>query len=221
MTEPRIVPELALADPEAGAALLARVFGFAPAGSGRMRLGAQVIELVRDPAVPGHGVIDHLALAVEDVERALAQALARGGQIDRAVTPDGPLFIPEFWTSGTRYVFLEGPEGARVELCARPGTDRPGLPGHDHIGIACRDLAEMRAFFLSQGLTEIAATTLLRETGNVAVCFLGIGGSVVELYAPPGLDGVPAPGRWRRLILEGGGGAGAITGPEGIRLLRR
>jgi hypothetical protein len=27
--------------------------------------------------------------------------------LDGGVTPDGPLFIPEFWTAGTRYVFLK------------------------------------------------------------------------------------------------------------------
>ena len=127
MTEPRIVPELCLADPAAGAAMLSQVFGFVPVGGGRMQLGSQVIELRHDPAGTGHGVIDHLALAVDDVEGALAGTQARGGRIDAAVTPDGPLFIPEFWEAGTRYVFLEGPEGARIELCARPGTARPRL----------------------------------------------------------------------------------------------
>jgi catechol 2,3-dioxygenase-like lactoylglutathione lyase family enzyme len=166
-------------------------------------------------------LIDHLALAVDDLDSALGECLARGATL-ADVTPDGPVFIPEFWAVGVRYVFLDGPEGARLELCARPGVARPGLPGHDHVGLACHDLPEMRQFFLSLGMTEIAATTLIRPGGDIPVCFLSLGQSVVELYVPPGVRRAePQPGIWRRLILEGTEGSGLLAGPEGLEVLLR
>ncbi len=207
-----IVPELVLQDPAAGAALLRHRLGFVP-DAGLLRLGSQRVAL-RQGVSSGHGPMDHLALAVDAVAPALAGVIARGGTADAAVTPDGPVLIPEFWDAGTEYIFVEGPEGARIELCARPGSTRPGLPGHDHLGIACRDLPAMRAFFLGLGLTEIAATVLRRATGDVAVAFLSSGLSTVELYAPP-VPPVPAAAPfWRGLMLAGL--TEAQQGPEGL-----
>ncbi|MEY3307744.1 MAG: hypothetical protein RLZZ413_1782 [Pseudomonadota bacterium] len=221
---PAFIPRLGVQDIAAASDQLVRVFGFRPDGAPhRLRLGDQLIEVCQDGAAAGHGRIDHLALAVEDVDAALAAALARGGEIDGSVTPDGPLFIPEFWTAGTRYVFLKGPEGARIEFCARPGTSRPGLPGHDHIGIPCADLPGMQGFFRSLGCADIAATTLIRAEGDVAVAFLGLGRSVIELYCPPGdaAASVASCGHWRGLVLDGAGPAGRIDGPEGMVIDRR
>jgi catechol 2,3-dioxygenase-like lactoylglutathione lyase family enzyme len=176
-------------------------------------LGNQRIAL-RQGVSMGHGHMDHLALAVDAVSPALAEVVARGGRADPAVTPDGPVLIPEFWDAGTEYVFVEGPEGARIELCARPGSTRPGLPGHDHIGIACRDLPGLRTFFLDLGLTEVAATVLRRASGDVAVAFLTTGISLVELYAPPIPPAPTAAPFWRSLMLAGL--TDARQGPEGI-----
>jgi catechol 2,3-dioxygenase-like lactoylglutathione lyase family enzyme len=222
VTARALIPELRLSDVAAGGAMLRAMFGFQADGADTLRLGTQRMVLAADAGPLGHGLIDHLALAVDDVGLAMAAVQAKGGQLDKAVTPDGPLFIPEFWKEGTRYVFFAGPEGARIELCARPGLFRAGLPGHDHIGIAVQDFGEMRRFLLDLGLTEIAATVLKRPGGDVPVSFLGLGDSVVELYAPPGLAAAPRPpGFWRRLILDGAEEAGPLHGPEGIEILRR
>ncbi|MCA3509590.1 MAG: VOC family protein [Rhodobacter sp.] len=213
------IPRLCLRDTAAAAEQLAQVFGFRADGKpNRLRLGDQIIELQQDADAAGQGRIDHLALAVDDVDAALAAALARGGELDGDVTPDGPQFIPEFWTAGTRYVFLKGPEGARIELCSRPGSARPGLPGHDHIGIPCADLPAMQAFFRSLGCTELAAVTLIRAGGKVPVAFLGLGPSVIELYCPPDhASATAAPlGHWRGLVCAGADLVGRIAGPEGI-----
>jgi hypothetical protein len=105
---PAFIPRLGVQDIAAASDHLAQVFGFRPEGdTNRLRLDDQRIELHQDAAAAGHGRIDHLALAVDDDDAALATALARGGVLDSGVTPDGPLFIPEFWTAGTRYVFLK------------------------------------------------------------------------------------------------------------------
>jgi catechol 2,3-dioxygenase-like lactoylglutathione lyase family enzyme len=222
---PSLIPELCVQDMAAATDLLTRTFGFSSTPhANRLALGPQIVELRQEKGAAGHGAIDHLALAVDDLDAALSAALARGAALDPAVTPDGPLFIPEFWVAGTRYVFLSGPEGARIEFCARPGIIRHDLPGHDHIGIPCRDLPAMRAFFLSLGLAEIAAVTLTRPEGDIPVAFLGIGASVVELYQPVTPPNPSPRGHWRRLILERAGAredAGEVAGPEGLTVLRR
>lgn len=220
----RIVPELAVRDRATAAQMLIQVFGFRAEGGpdGLLCLGDQAVALVaaRDA---GHGVIDHLALAVADVDAALAQLEARGGRLD-GTTPDGPREIAEFWETGVRYVFLEGPEGARIELCARlGGGGRGGLPGHDHLGIPCTDIAATEGFFLSLGLVPVAGVDLARAEGVTKVRFLSAGQGMVELYEPPTLRGAAAPfaaeGHWRGLRLIGAAGAAGLRiGPDGLRV---
>lgn len=215
-----LIPELAVTDPAAAAAMLRTVFGFSGTDD-LLHLGTQSIALVRADRPAGHGRIDHLALAVADVDDALAALLARGATLE-ATTPQGPREIAEFWDHGVRYVFLTGPEGARIELCARRATPpRPGLPGHDHIGIPCTDIAATEAFFHGLGLMPLASVDLDRPDGRTAVRFLGLGPSVVELYEPPALRGQPAPfdanPLWRGLRLAGSAlPKGQHPGPDGL-----
>lgn len=217
-----LIPELAVADADAACRMLSDVFGFVP-DAGLMRLGSQRIAVQQAPGPRGHGKIDHLALAVADVDAALAAALARGAVLDDT-TPDGPREIAEFWDAGVRYVFLRGPEGARIEFCARlPQDHRRGLPGHDHIGLPCTDIDASEAFFLAFGLTRLAAVNLTRPDGVTPVRFLAAGASVVELYGPPALRGARpdfAPDAlWSGLQLHGSGlTPGLHAGPDGLRL---
>lgn len=214
-----IVPELAVRDRAAAAEMLAAVFGFV-AVDGLMCLGDQHVALVDGDAAAGHGGIDHLALSVTDVDAALSALLARGAVLDDT-TPDGPKEIAEFWGTGVRYVFLRGPEGARIELCARRGgAADPAIRGHDHIGIPCSDIAATEAFLTGLGLTRIAAVDLDRPEGVIPVRFLRAGKSVVELYGPPGHDAgaLAAEGLWRGLRLSASGLSGLRTGPDGLRV---
>jgi hypothetical protein len=158
-------------------------------------------------------VIDHLALAVPDLAGSARTLLARGAQLDRQVTPDGPLEIPEFWTAGVRYLFLQGPAGARIELIVNQGA--PQGPGHDHIGIPCSDIAASAAFFAGLGATPLAAVTLQRAEGATHVRFLALQGSVIELYQPPHPKPVPAQGLWRCLRIDG---AAPASGPDGVTI---
>ena len=218
-----IVPELALHDIGAGRIILMSVFGFVIHGDEAV-LGSQRIALVQAEGYTGHGKIDHLALAVDDLDAALAARVACGAQLD-TTTPDGPQEIAEFWDKGVRYVFLAGPEGARIELCSRRGRFMAGsgLLGHDHIGIPCTDIAASEAFFLSLGLTRVSAVTLQRAAGNTSVRFLQAGTAMVELYGPPDIAGLAAPfapaGLWRGLRLDGSDlKKGLRIGPDGLRL---
>lgn len=213
-----LIPELVLQDPEAGAARLRQVFGFSHDG-GLLRRGSQRVLLSRGETDGRHGRIDHLALSVPDAAAAMNACLARGGLLSEA-TPEGPQGIAEFWDTGVDYVFLDGPEGARIELIARRSPAESRAWGHDHIGLSCADLQPMRAFFLGLGLEERAAVTLERPEGRIDVAFLAWGEDVVELYclpetrADPTLNG--GLGFWRRLRAEG---LGAATGPEGVEIL--
>jgi catechol 2,3-dioxygenase-like lactoylglutathione lyase family enzyme len=217
-----LIPELAVTDIAAASSMLRNVFGFS-GDEALLRLGDQAVALVAADSPAGHGKIDHLALSVTDVDAALAAMLARGARLE-ATTPDGPREIAEFWGTGVRYVFLQGPEGARIELCARLGGPvRDGLPGHDHLGIPCTDLAVTEAFFLGLGFVSLAANDLVRGDGVTRVRFLGLGASVVELYEPPALRGRVAgfaePALWRGIRLEGSALApGLRQGPEGLRV---
>ncbi|NBE06030.1 VOC family protein [Paragemmobacter ruber] len=220
--EVRVIPELAVLDRPAAEAMLVQVFGFARGGD-LLHFGGQAVALVQAEAAPGHGVMDHLALAVADVDAALAAFVARGARLE-ATTPKGPREIAEFWGAGVRYVFLEGPEGARIELCAHlGGAARPGLPGHDHLGIPCTDIAASSAFWEGLGAAPVAAVDLARPDGVTRVRFLSLGDSMVELYEPPALRGAragfAAPALWRGLRLQGTALApGLREGPDGLRV---
>lgn len=214
MTAMGIVPELAVTDTRSAAALLTGVFGFAQDGA-FLRLGSQQIALAGVPVAPDHGVIDHLALSVPDVAEAGQAFIARGAVVDAGVTPDGPKEIAEFWGRGVRYLFLQGPEGARIELCCNLGD--PRAPGHDHLGIPCRDLAATRAFALSLGGAVLADVALHRDDGVTQVSFVALAGSVLEFYAPPAGPGLlPARGKWSRLLVPGL--VGDHVGPDGLTL---
>jgi catechol 2,3-dioxygenase-like lactoylglutathione lyase family enzyme len=213
-----VIPELVVPDPVAAHQMLCAVFGFAEDGV-HLRLGDQRIALAQglaqEPAA-GHGVIDHLALSVPDLDAAAAAMLARGAMPDPDVTPDGPLAIDEFWDAGVRYLFLKGPHGVRIELLQNIGRPRP--LGHDHIGIPCSNIAMTEGFCLSLGAKLVSSVSLTRPEGVIEVRFLALGGSVLELYQPP-QPIAPAPaGLWRRLLIDG---ATAATGPDGLTVAPR
>jgi catechol 2,3-dioxygenase-like lactoylglutathione lyase family enzyme len=206
-----VIPQLVLPDPDAARAQLARHFGFR-SEDGLMLLGTQAVTVVAGPA-GGHGVIDHLALAVPDVEAAVAGALARGAVADLSVTPDGALEIPEFHAGGVRYLFLQGPGGARIEMIQNLAA--PHGPGHDHIGIPCSDIAASAAFLAGLGAVPLSAATLRRAGGETQVRFLALAGSVLELYQPPVPPRPAAMGLWRCLRVPG---ILPVTGPDGLTL---
>ena len=233
----RIVPELQVKSVRQAIDQLA-VFGFSPdtsslwqgdGNAARLWRDDQGIALVQMQGEAAHGVIDHVAMRAIDTDAAGRLVVARGGVVDGGVTPDGPLEIAEFWGSGVRYQFFQGPGGARVELCAERGRVLPGdvgldqaLAGHSHIGICCRDIAASARFYAGLGLERVFATTLERPGGAVAVCFLRRGGQMVELYSPPERRGgalvLPGAGLWRGLLFEGAGRAGVFAGPDGERV---
>jgi catechol 2,3-dioxygenase-like lactoylglutathione lyase family enzyme len=205
-----LVPELTVVNPSKASKLL-EAFGFAP-DAGLMRLGSQALRLVAG-APAGHGRIDHIALTVPDMDKAV-DALTAQGIAFADVTPRGAEFIAEFWDAGLRFVYFSGPEGARIELCQRIAGAAPDT-GHDHIGIPCHDLAAIQAFFEAQGARQTTAVDLARPEGMIPVRFLSFQGGVIELFQPPRADRT-APGFWSRLLIPGL--AAPVEGPEGLTL---
>lgn len=212
-----LVPELLLAEPEAGRLWLESTLDFHRKGH-FLRLGDQRLVLGEGAPDGRHGRIDHLALAVPDLGAALAEAQARGARLAQA-TPEGPLTIPEFSEGGVTYAFVEGPEGALVELIAPIDPALRHGPGHDHLGVSCAALGPMREFFAALGGVEVASHVLRRPEGEVGVAFLRLGGSVAELYSLPGTRADPSRvaggGFWR---LRMAGLDAPRTGPEGVEV---
>ncbi|WP_103258612.1 VOC family protein [Tabrizicola aquatica] len=206
-----LVPELTLQSPETGAKVL-ESFGFQSDG-GLWRLSSQSLRLVEGQP-QGHGRIDHLALTVPDIDAAVAALAAKGIALDAAITPKGPELIPEFWEDGLRFVYLAGPEGARIELCQRV-TGAPAAVGHDHVGIPCHDLVAMQDFFVTQGARLTAAVNLQRPEGVIPVRFLAFHGAVIELFQPPSAPRA-VQGLWSRLLVAGL--SAPIQGPEDLIL---
>lgn len=224
----RIVPELAVSSVSMAVTLMAGAMGFCAQG-GRLVRGDQVIVLVPAEGAPEHGVIDHVALKALNTDAAAAAAVGRGAVIDRDVSPEGPQEIAAFWDKGVRYLFFQGPEGARLEFCARRGGELPpgtvlgaALAGHDHIGLCCRDIDASTGFYGRLGFDLAFATTLTPADGPLPVRFMARGGQMVELYSPlsrrSGAMVLPGQGRWQGLRLEGTGRSGMLTGPDGERV---
>lgn len=207
-----LVPELTVASPDLAAKMLRDVFGFAP-DAGLMRRGSQAVRLVAGAPL-GHGRIDHIALTVPDMDAALGDLMAAGAGLDAGVTPDGAELIPEFWDNGLRYVYLSGPETARIELCQRVTGAAPEV-GHDHIGIPCHDLAKVQTFCEGLGATLTAAVDLTRPEGVIPVRFLAFAGGVIELYQVKAAARA-GNGLWSRLLVPGL--AAPVEGPEGLIL---
>ncbi len=207
-----LVPELTVRNPDAAAQVLAKVFGFSTQG-GLMHRGTQAVRLVAGSA-EGHGRIDHIALTVPDMDTALAELMAAGASLEASVTPNGAELIPEFWDDGLRFVYLSGPETARIELCQRITGAAPEV-GHDHVGIPCLDLAAMQDFLEAQGARLTAAVDLSRPEGVIPVRFLAYAGGVIELYQPAQATR-SARGLWSHLLVPGL--ATALEGPEGLIL---
>lgn len=208
-----LVPELCLMQPEAGAEILERVFGFVRDGR-FLRLGTQALRIAQASAPQPHGRIDHVALAVPDIDAALAGFTDRGAALAMDVTPDGICEIAEFWDGGIRYVYLAGPEGVRIELCQRKRGPVAAV-GQDHIGIPCTDAGRMQAFFEAEGAVLVSAVDLVRPEGRIPVRFLDFAGGMVELYTPPAAER-PAGGLWSRLLVSGLSSERA--GPDGLIL---
>ena len=79
-----------------------------------------MLELIERPdnseekqkAIENGGWIDHLAFAVDDVQKAHDEAVRLGMDII-----EGPVLVPGFWDNGLAYVLVRSPGGEKIEFC--------------------------------------------------------------------------------------------------------
>jgi lactoylglutathione lyase len=133
----------------------------------------------------GNGHIDHFAIEVVDIERALGEALAAGATKDPTV-PHGLVLSSRVMKS----VFLRAPTGERMELTQRmdmgPGRYK-GVQGKlSHLGIAATDIKMSIAFYARLGFHEVVGTIHRAERDGILVAFLERGGFCIELFQPAG-----------------------------------
>ncbi len=177
-----MIPVLAVRDWEAAKRRLRDVFGFHEMAPDRMMLGDQVVLVCETGSVPTAFVdlpFDHLALSAPDVDAALDDLTTRGATLDPTFTPAGPVEIPEFWSNGVRFVFLQGPEGAPIEVCQKLGVETG--PGHSHYGLRTPLLDETEDLLTNRGATRIARH-VLKGTPPVEVRFMARDDQVFELF---------------------------------------
>jgi lactoylglutathione lyase len=79
-----------------------------------LRCGTCELELVELPvhAPRKAGVVDHIALSVNDLDGMMAHLKAHGVVFETAL----PEERPEIFDNGIRCIFLPGPDGERIEL---------------------------------------------------------------------------------------------------------
>lgn len=64
-------------------------------------------------AVPPHLGIEHIDLAVDDIETAMRELRHRDARVVSGITEAGP---------GLRVIFIDGPDGVRIEILQRTDT---------------------------------------------------------------------------------------------------
>lgn len=78
-----------------------------------VRNGSCVIEIVQHPE-PRHGkdgVVEHISMAVEDIEAVMADLKAKGIVFET----EAPIFLPTMF-NGVKFAFFRGPDGEHLEI---------------------------------------------------------------------------------------------------------
>jgi hypothetical protein len=186
-----MIPVLAVHDPAAARQALAGVFGFTGDGT-IMTLGRQSIALASPSERPSGFIslrLDHVALSVPDTDAACRDFLSRGAKLSAPFTPEGPREIPEFWESGVRFVFFDGPEGWPLEFCAlrNCSAEYPSV-GHSHYGIRRPDFELSLGELSHLGATLIARHKLAGSGAPVNVAFLQFQSTILEVFDEPSFN---------------------------------
>jgi catechol 2,3-dioxygenase-like lactoylglutathione lyase family enzyme len=72
----------------------------------------------REALAPGEGRrgLDHIGVRVRNLRKSMEEMKKKGGKFSKGYTLTGP----PTWPVGTKYAFLDGPDGIRVEVVERP-----------------------------------------------------------------------------------------------------
>ncbi len=77
-----------------------------------VELGGMVIEFVGSGARDVHGIVDHIAIEVQNIEALVAELKAKG----IAMESEKIGAMPSFFPNGSKNIFFRGPAGERIEL---------------------------------------------------------------------------------------------------------
>lgn len=78
-----------------------------------VRNGSCVLEIVQlpEPMNGKDGVVEHISMAVDDIEAAMAELKAKGIVFET----EAPIFLPTMF-NGVKYAFFRGPDGEHLEI---------------------------------------------------------------------------------------------------------
>ena len=132
-----------------------------------------------------HGHIDHFAIDVLDVRSALKEVGANRVQLDPG-TADGPVAIPQFWSKGVEYIFLNAENGEKVELNQRldlvPDRRENNINGWSHLGIPVTDIAKSEAFYEQFGFEKVMEAVIPVGEEEIKASMMSFNGFTLEFY---------------------------------------
>lgn len=150
-------------------------------------LGNDLIEIENR----SHGHIDHFAIDVLNVENALEEIGLTDLQIDPG-TKDSPVVIPEFWSEGVKYIFLNSINGGKIELNQRfdlsPKRRSNNINGGSHLGIPVTDIEKAEEFYSQFGFEKVMQASIPVGDDEIKVSMLSLNGFTIEFYQLIGSD---------------------------------
>lgn len=139
-----------------------------------------------------HGRIDHFTMDVLNAQSAMQDAVKKGAEIERLISPDGPVTNTALWSKGVKYAFLLGPNGEHIEFCERMDLDRnrrkENLDGLSHIGIPVSDIHKSIKFYEQFGFKTVMTAAVPNPDGEVKFAIVDRHGFQVEFYQMTGKD---------------------------------
>lgn len=146
------------------------------------QLGGEALEEIK---TRGNGHIDHFAIDVLDVKKAMNDALAAGAMLDKD-TQDGPVPNPSWPPDGCKYVFLKLPNGEKVEFNQHLGLDpnrrKENLGGWAHLGIPTTDYQQIKAFYEQFGFKEVMYVNIPVGDEKIHITMVEKNGFILEFY---------------------------------------
>jgi len=133
----------------------------------------------------GNGHIDHFAINVLDIDKAMNDVLEKGAVLDKN-TSDRPVLNPSWPPDGSKYVFLKSPNGEKVEFNQRLGLDpnrrKENLGGWAHLGIPTTDYQRIKAFYEQFGFKEVMYVNIPLGNEKIHIIMVEKNGFILEFY---------------------------------------
>lgn len=196
----KMIPVLSVSDISNARDHLINVFGFEALDGNKIRFGDAEIIIVSYTDIPKAIIrkpIDHIAFSVQSLAEFESSSLGRNGYYHSEYTPEGIKEIPEFWESGVKYVFFEGPDGAPFEFCCRNSIEA-AEKGVDHVGIRNLDINEAQSHYLEYSPKVVSEYKL----DDVNIRFFTVNEYMFEAFTAVGDNGMDSEIGWIGFIRQ-------------------